>query len=72
MPVILVTQEVEISRIEVRSQPEQIVPEIISWKTLHKKVLVESQGVDPEFKPQYLKKKKERKKSHISWFKDLF
>jgi hypothetical protein len=41
-PVILATQEAEIKRIAVRSQPEQIVHEILSQKkTLHKKVLVE-------------------------------
>jgi hypothetical protein len=41
MPVILATQETEIRRITVRSQPGQIVLEILSQKTLHKKGLVE-------------------------------
>jgi hypothetical protein len=42
MPVILTTQEAEIRRIAVRSQPGQIVPgETPSRKTLNKKGLVE-------------------------------
>jgi hypothetical protein len=41
MPVILATQEAEIRRIKVWSQPRQIVQETLSWKTLHKKGLVE-------------------------------
>jgi hypothetical protein len=36
MPVILATQEAEIRRIAVRSQPRQIVHETLSQKTLHK------------------------------------
>jgi hypothetical protein len=40
-PVILATQEAEIGRIKVRSQPEQIVHETLSGKTHHKKGLVE-------------------------------
>jgi hypothetical protein len=39
-PVILATQEAAIRRIEVQSQPGQIVHETLSQKTLHKKVLV--------------------------------
>jgi hypothetical protein len=41
MPVILATQEAEIRRIVVQSQPEQIVHEALSQKTHHKKRLVE-------------------------------
>jgi hypothetical protein len=42
MPVILATQEAEIRRIEVRSQPRHIVPETLSRKNpSHKKGLVE-------------------------------
>jgi hypothetical protein len=37
MPVILATQEAEIRRISVQSQPRQIVEETLSQKTLHKK-----------------------------------
>jgi hypothetical protein len=37
MPIILVTQEAEIRRIIVRSQPRQIVRETPSQKTYHKK-----------------------------------
>jgi hypothetical protein len=40
-PVILDTQEAEIRRIEVQSQPGQIIPETLSRKTFHKKGLVE-------------------------------
>jgi hypothetical protein len=36
MPVILATQEVEIRRIMVRSQPREIVHKTLSPKTLHK------------------------------------
>jgi hypothetical protein len=39
--IILVTQEAEIRRIEVQSQPGQIVGETLSPKTHHKKELVE-------------------------------
>jgi hypothetical protein len=41
MPVILVTQEAEIRRIAVQSQPGQTVCETLSQKTHHKKRLVE-------------------------------
>jgi hypothetical protein len=41
MPVILATQEAEIRRIEVQSQPRQIVCETLSQKTLHKTGLME-------------------------------
>jgi hypothetical protein len=50
MPVILATQEAEISRIVVQSQ--QIVHETLSQKTLHKnRAGGVAQGEDPEFKP---------------------
>jgi hypothetical protein len=35
-PIILATQEADIRSITVQSQPEQIVCENLSWKTLHK------------------------------------
>jgi hypothetical protein len=59
MPVPLAIQEVEIRRIEVRSQPRHIVCETLSQKkTLQKKRAGGvAQGVGPEFKPQYRKKK---------------
>jgi hypothetical protein len=41
MPVILATQEAEIRRIAVRSQPGQIVHGTLSRKILYKKGLVE-------------------------------
>jgi hypothetical protein len=59
MPVILATQEAEIRRIEVRSQPRQIVCETLSWKTLYKNRTGRvAQGEGPEFKTQHRKKKK--------------
>jgi hypothetical protein len=52
--------EAEISRIEVQSQPRQIVPrDPVSKK---KKV---AQDVGPEFKPQYCKNKINKIKKHI-------
>jgi hypothetical protein len=54
MPVILATQEAEIRRIEVRSQPRQIVRETSSQKNpSQKRAGGVVQGVGPEFKPQY-------------------
>jgi hypothetical protein len=57
-PVILATQETEIKRIGVPSQPRQIVRKILSQKTLHTKkkdrVGEVAQGEGPEFKPRYL------------------
>jgi hypothetical protein len=53
MPIILATQEADIRRTMVQSQPEQIVQEILSRKPLQKRSGEVAQGVDPEFKPQY-------------------
>jgi hypothetical protein len=59
MPVILTTQEAEIRRIAAQSQLRQIVCEILSQKHFHKnRAGGEAQVEDPEFKPQYQKKKK--------------
>jgi hypothetical protein len=59
MPVILATQGAEIRKLEVQSQPRQIVRETLSLKTLHKnKAGGVAQGEGPEFKPQYCQKKK--------------
>jgi hypothetical protein len=63
MPIILATQEAEIRRIEVRSQPGQIVHKTLSQKTHQKKAggvgqgegPGVGQGEGPEFKPQYCK-----------------
>jgi hypothetical protein len=59
-PVILATQEAEIRKIEVQSQYRQIVPETLSRKKKkksQKRAGVVAQHEDPEFKPQYWKKK---------------
>jgi hypothetical protein len=66
MPVILATQEAEIRRIAVRNQPGQIFHEILSRKKKsQKRTGGVAQGVCPEFKSQYCKKKKkERKEEH--------
>jgi hypothetical protein len=62
-PITLDTQEAEIRRTVLWSQPKQIVCKTLSWKTLHRKkrkssggVAQLSQGVGPEFKPQNHKK----------------
>jgi hypothetical protein len=58
MPVILATQEAEVRKITVQSQPGQIVPRDPISKILSQKMAGRvAQGVDPEFKPQYHKKK---------------
>jgi hypothetical protein len=63
MPVILVTQEAEIRRITVRSQPRQIVlQDPISKIPNTKRAGGVAQSVSSEFKPQYQKKEKKRKK----------
>jgi hypothetical protein len=60
-PVILATQEAVIRRIVVQSQPRQVVHEILSPKTpSQKRAGGVDQGVGPEFKPQYRKKKKKK------------
>jgi hypothetical protein len=60
MPVILATQETEIRRIMVQSQPRQIVHKTLFRKTLHKnRAGGVAQGEGPEFKPQYHLKKKQ-------------
>jgi hypothetical protein len=59
MPVVLAAQEAEIRRIEVQSQPKQIVQETLSWKyPSWKKANGVAQSEGPELKPQYHKKKK--------------
>jgi hypothetical protein len=69
MPIILATQEAQIRRIAVLSQPGQIVLKTLSQKThqdpisknpSHKRADRVAQGVGPEFKPQYCKKKKKK------------
>jgi hypothetical protein len=56
MPIILATQEVEIRRIMVQSQPGQIVRKTLSQqKPSQKQAGVVAQGKVHEFKPQHHK-----------------
>jgi hypothetical protein len=72
MPVILSTQEAEIRRIMVQSQPGQIVWETLSQKNpSQKRDGGVDQGVGPEFKLQYHKKKKKKKKEKSSQTKQV-
>jgi hypothetical protein len=60
--IILATQEAEIRRIKVRSQPRKKVPETPSRKTLQKNRADKvAQGEGPEFKPQFHQKKNPHK-----------
>jgi hypothetical protein len=57
MPVILATQEAEIRRIMVQSQPRQIVWETLSQENpSQRRAGGVAQGTVPEFKPQCQKK----------------
>jgi hypothetical protein len=57
-PIILATQEAEIRRIKVQSQPRQIVCNTLSLLTKKKMADGVPHGVGPEFKPGYLQKEK--------------
>jgi hypothetical protein len=57
MPVILATQEADIRRITVESQAGQTVGVTLSQKKAGRA----AQGVGPEFRPHYCKKKKKKK-----------
>jgi hypothetical protein len=58
MPVILATQEAVIRRTVVQNQPGQIVDKPYLEETHHKeRAAGVAQGIGPEFKPQYPKKK---------------
>jgi hypothetical protein len=74
-PIILTTQEEEIRKITVQSQPWQIVLKTLSKKKpVTKRGSGMAQGVGLEFKPQYCKKKKkERKRQHTThlWFLEI-
>jgi hypothetical protein len=63
IPIILASQETEVRRIVVQSQPQQIVLETLSQKTPSlKRAGGVAQGVGPEFKPQYRKNKNKQTK----------
>jgi hypothetical protein len=51
MPIILATQEAEIRRIMVKSQPRQIIHETLFGKNHHKKGLRSDSRLGPGFKP---------------------
>jgi hypothetical protein len=61
MPVILATEEAEIRRMAVWSQPGQIVCETLFCKNLSqtKRAGGVAQGVSPEFKPQHWKQQQQ-------------
>jgi hypothetical protein len=66
MPVIQATQEAEIRRTAVQSQLRQIVRETLSWKKpFTKRAGGVAQGVGPEFKPHYHKKKSHMELTYI-------
>jgi hypothetical protein len=58
-PINVTIQEAEIRRFVVWSQPKKIVHETLSWKNpSQKRAGGVAEGVGPEFKPHYWKKKK--------------
>jgi hypothetical protein len=73
--IILATQRAEIRRIEVWSQPGQIVlrdPIYLEKNPSQKRTGRVTQGVDPEFKPQYCKKKELTPAHIMSYFTFYF
>jgi hypothetical protein len=59
MPILLATQEAEIMRIKVRSQPGQKILETLSQKnTSLERAGGVAPGIGPEFKPHYHTHKK--------------
>jgi hypothetical protein len=75
MPVISATQEAEIRRITVRSQPGQIVCETLCRKKpIMKKTGGVAQVIGPEFKPQNCQKNKQKQfaiQPRLAWNKSL-
>jgi hypothetical protein len=66
MPVILATQEAEISRIVDQSQPGKIVCETLSRKKpIKKRAGRVTQGGAPEYKPQYQPPKNPTKQKKV-------
>jgi predicted P-loop ATPase len=63
MPKILATQEAEIRRIMVQSQPRQIVHKTLSRKNpSQRRAGGVAESVDPAFKPSTTKKQKKKKR----------
>jgi hypothetical protein len=63
MPLILATQQVEIKRMMVQSQPGQRVRKTLPQNNpSQKRAGGAAQGVGPVFKPEYCKKKRKEKK----------
>jgi hypothetical protein len=61
LPIILATEEAEIRRMVLQSQPGQIVLKTLAQKNLsRKRTGGVAQGVGPEFKPQNCKKKQKK------------
>jgi hypothetical protein len=70
MPVILATQEAEIKRIVVQTQPRQFVrPYLKKSPSQKKKKKKRAGGVGPEYKPQYCKQNTKVKKGLGVWLK---
>jgi hypothetical protein len=68
MSAILATYEAKIRRTEVQSQLGQIILQTLSWKKpSQKRAGGVAQGVGPEFKPQFCKKKKSLKKIFVQY-----
>jgi hypothetical protein len=66
--VILATQEAQIRRITVQSQPGQTVRKTLSQKyPSQTRAGGVAQGVGPELKPQYCQKKKKKVSCACSW-----
>jgi hypothetical protein len=68
MPIILATQEAEIRRIAVQSQPGQIVHKTPSQKTNPKdRAGRVAQAKGPEFKPQHHKKTQKKRVNYETY-----
>jgi hypothetical protein len=62
MPVILATQEAQIRRIAVQSQPGQTVRPYLEKNPSQKRAVGVAQGIDPKYNPQYTHTQKKRQR----------